>query len=202
MIEAFDGTEAFDGPLEDWADAVEERWVSRPQLDVDPVEELQPVDVRHERDHPFEKGEKRGCAHLDFDDVRCGRAKDAMVHVGVPQSLNVHGSSAHWYSYQGQKKNWSARLAELLDWSGLPRGLAYVYVEGQVCFPDRRKRDQGNFRFLLEKSLGDTLVSEGYIEDDDWSRYEFGNLRRAYEKGECWTALTLFPSRRPRGSDG
>lgn len=179
---------------DDWVAELDEgRWVSRPQLDVDPDDKLQPVDLRHVQDHPYLKGEKRGCAHLDFDDFRCGRAKDAMVHVGVPQSLNVHGSSAHWYSYQNQKKNWSARLGELLQASDLPYGLGYVYVEGQCCFPDRRKRDQGNFRFLLEKALGDTLVDLGYIADDDWSRYEFGNLRRAYEKGECWTALTLFP---------
>lgn len=180
--------------MSEWVEELQDRWVSRPQLDVDPRDELQPVDLRHVQDHPYKKGEKRGCCHLDFDDFRCGRAKDAMIHVGVPQSLNVQSAGAKWHNYQSAKKNWSARLGELLEQSDLPRALGYVYVEGQVCFPDRRKRDQGNFRFLLEKSLGDTLVDLGYISDDDWSRYEFGNLRRTYEKGVSWTAVTLFPS--------
>lgn len=140
------------------------------------------------------KGKKRGCDHRDRDGVRCGVAKLDMIHHGTPQSLNVHGSSAQMFAYQNMKHNWQVRLGELMEQAALPPKLGYVYAEGQCCFPDRRARDQGNFRFMLEKALGDALVEYGYLEDDDWSRYEFGRLHRAYQKGDSWTALTLFPS--------
>lgn len=169
-----------------------DEWVSPQALGVEP-DDLTPVDLRHARDHKFVKEEKRGCGHMMLDGVRCGKAKDAMLHVGTPQSLNIHGSTANAHHYQSIKHHWSERLNELLEQSGLPRGLSYVLAEGQCCFPDRIKRDQGNFRYLLEKSLGDVLVEGAWLKDDRWENYEFGQLRKTYEKGVAWTALTLFP---------
>ncbi len=147
-----------------------------------------PVDLFHARHHKFKRkpGGKRGCAE-------CGGAKLHMSHVGAPPSLNVHGSGANVFTYQTMKQNWMERLTQLLRESGLPKGLASVRARGQVCFPDRQRRDQGNFRFLIEKALGDALVKGGWLEDDDWSRYQFGDLDYAYDKGQSWTALTIFP---------
>lgn len=170
----------------------DDEWASEAALNAE-VDEITPVDIRHARDHKFVKEEQRGCGHRMLDDVRCGKAKDAMLHVGTPQSLNMHGSTANAHHYQAIKKHWSARLHELLDWSGLQRGLGYVLVEGQCCFPDRIRRDQGNFRYLLEKALGDVLTEGGWLDDDSWDFYEFGRLRKTYEKGVSWTALTLYP---------
>jgi hypothetical protein len=67
-------------------------------------------------------------------------------------------------------------------------------VEGQCTFPDRTRRDQGNHRFMLEKAMGDALVAGGWLEDDDWSRYEFGGLSAVYEKGVSRTRLMVFGS--------
>lgn len=129
---------------------------------------------------------------------RCGEAKGDRGHIGAPPSLNVLGSGDPSI-YMGIKARWQALLAELLQASGLPRGLAQVMVEGEVTFPDRTRRDQGNYRTLLEKALGDTLVSGGgdiaggWLEDDDWQRYEFGNLAYRYEAGVSRTRLMVFP---------
>jgi hypothetical protein len=84
-------------------------------------------------------------------------------------------------------------LLPLLEASGLPKGLRRVVVEGEVSFPDRAKRDQGNYRVLLEKVLGDVLVDGGWLDDDDWDRYEFGNLQRRDEGRVSRTRLMLFP---------
>ena len=148
-----------------------------------------PVDLFHVRDHAFKKkpGKKpRGCAE-------CNRARHAMVHVGAPQSLNAAASQSTRFAYDNQKKAWQERLTKLLKESGLPKGLVAVRARGQVCFPDRRDRDQGNYRFLIEKALGDALEEGDWISNDDWTRYQFGDLEYAYDKGQSWTALTIFP---------
>jgi hypothetical protein len=38
------------------------------------------------------------------------------------------------------------------------------------------------------------LEDQGYLENDAWARYEFGNLKYRYEKGVAYTKLMLFPS--------
>lgn len=149
------------------------------------------VTIRHTRDHAYVKREKRGCG-------LCGKGKRDMVHAGVPPSFNAmqqgqHTGRSH-FVYQALKHGWMDALKELLDETELPQPLAHVHAEGLLCFPDRRERDQGNFRVLLEKALGDVLVDGGWLPDDSWSYYEFGNLRRTYAKGEAWTQVTLAPT--------
>ena len=63
-----------------------------------------------------------------------------------------------------------------------------------MCFPTRVRRDQGNYRFILEKALGDALKEGGWLEDDNWALFEFGNLGYVYEKGRSWTEVVIFPS--------
>jgi hypothetical protein len=46
---------------------------------------------------------------------------------------------------------------------------------------------------MVEKAMGDALTTGGYLEDDDWSRYEFGGLAYRYEKGVSRTRLLVFP---------
>lgn len=152
------------------------------------------VDLLHHRDHAFvpkakkDPADKRrppGCAE-------CGAGKIRMVHVGTPQSLNDGGSGWNRHQFQGVKGEWQKMLTEALERSGLPRGLASVYAEGQCGFPKKRaSRDQGNHRFILEKALGDALVEGGWLEDDDWTRYEFGTLRLPTDLGQSWTSVTL-----------
>jgi hypothetical protein len=154
---------------------------------------LEPVEILHVRDHAFVKPEirpSRGrgpCAS-------CGERYGHLAHLGAPQSLNVAGSGGNRFAYQRDKKDWQKCLTDLLIGAQLPTGLARVFVEGQVCFPDRIRRDQGNFRYLLEKALGDALTAGGWLEDDDWERYEFGQLARTYELGVSWTRLIIFPT--------
>lgn len=155
--------------------------------------QIAPVEIVHARDHRFVKPPKgsRGCRH-DTGGKACGRAKLSPLHYGAVPSLNESGSGANHFAYQNAKKALEQRLIELLDATPLPRGLAKVTVEGQMCFPDRGRRDQGNFRYFVEKCLGDALVTGGWIEDDDWDRYEFGGLEKTYQRGVSWTRLIIF----------
>lgn len=146
---------------------------------------FEPVTVEIVRDHAFEKHAKRGCA-------TCKGSKTAIQHAGAPPSMNLLGSG-NQFAYQAYKKAWQEAIIERLETADFPRPLGRVLAEGEVTFPDRRKRDQGNHRFFVEKALGDALTEGGWLADDDWSRYEFGNLTAEFEKGVSRTRLLLFP---------
>lgn len=133
---------------------------------------------------------------------RCGMPKGHRDHMGQPPSFNpiVSGQgSGNAMVYQGQKKLWQSALTDLLQESGLPRGLTRVMAEGEAVFPDRRRRDQGNFRVMLEKALGDALVSGfgevpgGWLPDDSWDHFEFGNLTYVHRPRVSATRLTILP---------
>lgn len=149
-------------------------------------ETFEPVTLEVVRDHAFEKQTKRGCGV-------CKGAKTAMCHAGAPPSMNVLGSG-NQFVYQAHKKAWQESLIGQLELAELPRPLSRVVAEGEVTFPDRRKRDQGNHRFFLEKALGDALTAGGWLVDDDWERFEFGGLAQAYERGVSRTRILIFPS--------
>jgi hypothetical protein len=110
----------------------------------------------------------------------------------LPPSMNdIIGQGSRW-RYTAEKKKWGKLLTQAVTDSGL--GLCRrVLVEGQVTFPTRIKHDQGNYRFMLEKALGDALQAAGVLDDDDWSSYEFGGLHATYEKGVRRTRLLLMP---------
>lgn len=145
--------------------------------------------IEHRRDHAFvprDKSMKRPPCAL------CGLAKGNLVHHGTPKSLNVFGSGAQM-AYQGQKKAWANVFWDLLRVTDLPKPCDRIVVEGEMCFPDRIERDQGNYRFMVEKALGDVLQQGGWLEKDSWDHYEFGNLTSTYERGVSWTRLILMP---------
>lgn len=129
-----------------------------------------------------------GCAN-------CGKAMSHRDHFGQPPSMNIFGSG-NPVVFQSTKKAWSEVLTELLLESGLPTGLGYISVEGEVTFPHRASAngpDQGNFRAPLEKILGDVLEDGSWIPNDNWECYEFGGLAYRYERGVSRTRLLLFP---------
>jgi hypothetical protein len=108
----------------------------------------------------------------------------------APPSLNSTARSP--WPYRKAKDHWTKMLAVAIENAAMAP-CRYVMAEGLVTFGDKRKRDQGNFRFMLEKALGDALVHMGVLEDDDWDSYEFGHLARAYDRGIYATRLLLLP---------
>lgn len=155
---------------------------------------IEPVTILHTPDHSYVKGPKgaRGCKANHEGGKPCNKARMHPVH-HLP-TLNLFGSGNHWQTYQGAKKNWEVWLADRLEESGLPRGLESVLVEGRLCFPTRNAPDQGNHRYFIEKVLGDVLEGEGWIPNDSWDHYEFGNLARVVRPGERWLLLRIMPN--------
>jgi hypothetical protein len=149
----------------------------------------EPVEIVLTQHHAYKsKGKNtRGCAV-------CNEAKLHPDHLGAPTSFQASVGSGSQFAYQAMKKAWQALLLERLQASQLPQRLARVLVEGQCTFPTRARRDQGNHRFMLEKALGDALVQGGWLEDDDWERYEFGGLSAVHERGVSSLRLLIFPS--------
>ncbi|MCA1571673.1 MAG: hypothetical protein LC798_15435 [Chloroflexi bacterium] len=133
---------------------------------------------------PFKR--RNGCAS-------CGLPKGHRDHLGAPESFNVMAGRDP-NVYRAIVGKWAPVLAELLEESGLPRGLARVMAEGEVSFGDNVDRDAGNHRVMIEKALGDALVRGGWLESDTWARYEFGALQRREEPGVNRTRLMLFPA--------
>jgi hypothetical protein len=78
-----------------------------------------------------------------------------------------------------------------LQTSRLPRGLELVVASAELHFPTKRRRDEGNFRVVIEKALGDVLVRGGWLPDDTPDHYRFERVRFSEKPGPHWTTLRL-----------
>jgi hypothetical protein len=108
----------------------------------------------------------------------------------VPPSLNREGRSAPIAQHR-IKKGLQATLEGLLMASALPRNLNRVEAWAVMRFPDARRRDEGNFRWMLEKSLGDALTNGRWLTDDTAEQYRFYLVKFDPEKGPRQTIITL-----------
>jgi Holliday junction resolvase RusA-like endonuclease len=114
----------------------------------------------------------------------------------LPPSMNssASGYRGNHFAAARMKANWEGQIAVALIQAKVPKGLWAVRVMGELKVPDRRRRDIGNFRMLLEKALGDVLVKLGHIPDDTPEHYAFNELTFEYEKGVRRTILRLETS--------
>jgi hypothetical protein len=116
----------------------------------------------------------------------------ALTIPDIPPSMNdIVGQGTRW-RYTFMKKKWGRLLEDALNQAGMVR-CQRVTVEGIVTFPTRARHDQGNYRFMLEKALGDALQAGAFLADDSWAFYEFNGLAARYERGVRRTDLLLFP---------
>lgn len=109
----------------------------------------------------------------------------------TPPSLNRVGGHSSWRTWRRHKKAWEADLGSQLMYQQVPRGLTKVTAEARLTFPLQRRRDEGNFRALLEKALGDALVAGGWLADDTDEFFRFGAVRFAVERGASRTEVLL-----------
>jgi hypothetical protein len=148
--------------------------------------ELQPVEFEVQRDHVFKKRPVKprnvksspGCAI-------CGQAQLALDHLGAPPSMNNH--SLDRQAFNGIKHAWQYAIADGIERTGLPRGhkigkewsgIQAVSVQMLIGFDEYKDYDEGNLRWLIEKSFGDALVG-GY-----WKRVKKTKVPVDSETGE------------------
>jgi len=106
----------------------------------------------------------------------------------APPSLNQIGYRSHWSVGRKAKREWEQMLGTALMVARVPRGLAAVSATAEIRFKQRRRRDSGNFRALIEKALGDILQQGGWLEDDTPEHYSFGAVQLV---APCTVAETL-----------
>lgn len=135
---------------------------------------ITPVDLLIQGDHAYKNrgARKSGCGHLMPSGKPCMKAMDWRGHLSHPISLNVFLKQGGVFEYRKFKAAWEELICEQLEASGLPAGwredaspgtprITLINAETLVCFPIHRGRDAGNFRWFVEKCLGDAL-SSGY----------------------------------------
>ena len=119
-----------------------------------------------------------------------GRNYELTLHV-VPPSMNAVGGHSHWTVFRKHKKAWQRDIEMALLVAQVPRHLQRVVAVASLRFTVDRRRDEGNFRMLLEKALGDALTNGGWLPDDTPDEYEFGKVHFESESGPARTVLTL-----------
>jgi hypothetical protein len=102
---------------------------------------------------------------------------------GTPPSFNKVGLHSHWTQGRKAKQDWQGMIETMLMVEKVPRGMSSVAASAELHFKQKRKRDEGNFRTILEKACGDALVRGGWLTDDQPEFYRFGavEMRAPYE---------------------
>lgn len=108
---------------------------------------------------------------------------------GSPPSLNALGARGGGRAFHRKKRQWQGLIGTAILASELPvllaggRRASSIEARGEIAFRTNRRRDEGNFRAMLEKSLGDALVDDPkawpggrWLADDDVDRFRFGRL--------------------------
>lgn len=109
---------------------------------------------------------------------------------GTPPSLNAIGYRSHWAAGRRQKLLWQEMLGTALMVARVLRGLESVSATAEIHFGQKRRRDAGNFRVILEKALGD-ILQQGWIPDDTPDYFSFGAVQLVAPSPEPLTLIHL-----------
>ncbi len=118
-------------------------------------------------------------------------AELSVTYHATPPSLNRVGGRSHWGQWRREKLKWQQIVEARLLEAQLPRELAYVQVSAVLRFPTLHRRDEGNYRTILEKVCGDSLVRGGWLPDDTPAWYRFGAVEFEPVRGANRTVLTF-----------
>lgn len=110
----------------------------------------------------------------------------------TPPSLNRVGASGGWRQWERHKKAWQDNIGFALLAAVQPkrRLLTPVVADALLYFPQMRRRDEGNYRSILEKACGDALVAGFWIPDDTPDCFRFRSVTFA-KKPRPMTLLEL-----------
>lgn len=111
----------------------------------------------------------------------------------TPPSFNagmIGGGKVPW-QYVKAKKAWEGNLMILLIQAKVPRHQKLVVASAEMRFKSKRKRDEGNYRVMIEKAFGDTLVAGGWLPDDTPDHYRFERVKILEERGDPLTVVRL-----------
>lgn len=112
----------------------------------------------------------------------------------TPPSLNDVGYRTHWAVNRKIKLVWQDILVALMWEQKVKRPMRHAQATMRLRFPTKRQRDEGNFRVMVEKALGDALVIGQYIPDDTPEHYTFGPVQFEPDPGPKLTRIWLEAS--------
>jgi hypothetical protein len=110
----------------------------------------------------------------------------------TPPSLN-HVAGGNAWTWRKAKAQLQQDLGYMLLTCRLPRPVSNVHADARLYFATSRRRDEGNYRAMLEKALGDALMDVGVLTDDTPDRYRFGAVEFATGKPGTLIVLTWRP---------
>lgn len=117
----------------------------------------------------------------------------ALAFPGTPPSFNKVGHTGSRWNWTREKKHWQQTIEMLLMAECVPRGLRRVEARAELWFPTHRRRDEGNYRTLLEKCLGDALVNGKWITDDTPEHFSFGRVEFMHGSKLTVIGLRVLP---------
>lgn len=110
----------------------------------------------------------------------------------LPDSFNRIGASGNWRAWQAKKKEWEARIADMLRVQGVPMHTGmFARTTAILTVPDRRRRDAGNFGVVLEKALGDALQRCGVIPDDTPEHWSWTSVTFSHDPRQKATTIVV-----------
>lgn len=112
-------------------------------------------------------------------------------HFDTPPSFNAVGSRGGQMAFHRKKKEWQTIFETLLMSTGFPRDWEEINAVVRLTFPEKRRRDEGNFRSLIEKALADALVNGGWIEDDTPEHFFLERVHFEQQTGKPKTTIEL-----------
>ncbi len=128
--------------------------------------------------------------------VLATRHRAVLTIGGTPPSFNdaTMGRGAHWSRVRKHKLEWEQWLSFALLEQRVPKDCLRVEAAAVLRFTTDRRRDEGNFRVLLEKALGDVLQQGGWLPDDTPDRFQFGvvQLHAPAPKAETIVTVTYY----------
>jgi hypothetical protein len=116
----------------------------------------------------------------------------------TPPSLN-QWLSRHWRVRDREKRALELVIHAHLVKAGFVGRYERIEAEVVFRFPDRRKRDTGNYSSTLEKCLGDVLKGR-WIADDDAQRFYMRSARISEQRGPAETLLVIDGLHEERGA--
>lgn len=108
----------------------------------------------------------------------------------VPKSLNQVSKAAHWSVFQNEKKRLEGEMFIAMLEAKVPKPLVRVHAEAVLNFKTHRRRDEGNYRSILEKALGDTLQLQ-WLPDDTPEHFTFGAVQFEKIAGSVGTLIAM-----------
>lgn len=106
----------------------------------------------------------------------------------VPPSQNTRRGE-HWAKTRRRKQVWQDYFFIAMMEQRIPK-LARVHATAEITLPKNRRRDEGNYRDVLEKALGDALQLQ-WLPDDTPEFFTFGEVTFSPESGTTRLLVTL-----------